>query len=229
MKKTSILFLFLIHLVNISSLEQFVDLDLINRVTPVRYLENGVLFTLNRNIGRRIFIRTDLDNWENDHYFRESLYGVLYLLIPYKQGKSSIKYRINVDGFWIEDPMNHNSSEDNFGILINSINIPSENIYYSRMPLIEQTNNRTRKVTFKYYNPSAREVNFVSSLDNWNTFSNTMERDPNRAGYWTIDLYFRQGSYMYFFLADGRKFIDISNPDNTFISRYDEVSVLNIR
>ncbi len=223
-----LIIIFVVVIYSVSSLERFVDFGLIKKASAPRFLESGILFTLRPGTGQDVFLRTDLDNWEKNHYFKESLYGVQYAFVPYKRGHKVMQYKINADGFWIEDPYNPQTNEDIFGVVINRLSIPASIDYYSRMPIVEKTDSSIKKVTFKYYNPLANEVNFVSSIDNWNSFTNSMARDPAMDGYWTIDMYFKNGSYLYFFLVDGVKVIDIENPSNAFIDRYNEVSVLNV-
>lgn len=215
-----LLFIFLI--IPINSFEKYVDFDLIKKDGPPRFIENGVLFTLPETNGTVAFLRTNIDNWQKDYYFKSSLYNVLYAFVPYSTDIKIIKYKININGYWTSDPNNPEYYPDDLGINLSIIETPDEDMYYEEMPIIEETKNIVKKITFRYYNPYAKEVNFVCSIDNWNHYSHTMKSFNN--GYWEIIKYYTPGTYLYYFLVDGEKKIDVDNPNKYMDEKRGQVS-----
>jgi hypothetical protein len=225
--KTTILLLFLLFTATIAgSLEKFVDFDLINSAGPPRLLDNGILFTLDPDEGRIIFLRTSLDNWEQDYYFRKSLYGILYTFVPYSFSTSKVTYKLNIDGFWETDPNNMSSSVSRHGSTSSVIDVPETVTYHRDYPLIENTDSKVKNVTFFYYNQDATEVNLLTSADNFSPYSHVMKKDRN--GYWTITMPFTRGFYRYYFLVDGKKMSDLENEDHIFDPEIGDVSVFSI-
>ena len=226
MKKTLIIKLFFVILVQlitpIYSYEKYIDFDLLKKEGPPRFVENGILFTLQGDENTIAFLRTNIDNWQKNYYYKLSLYNILYTFVPYKKNIKTLKYKININGYWMSDPNNTQYSSDDLGIDLSSISIPDQEMYYEQMPIIENGKNLIKKTTFKYYNPKAKEVNFVCSIDNWSHYSHSMEYNNN--GYWEITKYFTHGTYLYYFLVDGEKVIDVENPNKLWDEKRGQVS-----
>jgi hypothetical protein len=207
--KRTLIFILLLSTSIFYSYERFVDFDLIKTPGPPRVVENGILFTLAGKENENIFIRTDLDNWTEDHYYKTNLYGVKYVYLKFDYTTTVIKYRININGYWEEDINNANYEEDLFGTKLFVINLSPENKFYNKLPIVEKTDNKIKTVIFKYYNPEASEVNFVNSADNFSEYTYPMTKD--QYGWWTIKKSFTRGKYWYYFLANGKKVNDINN------------------
>ncbi len=225
-KKLTIMALFFFVL-NLNSYEKYIDMDLIKNADKPKLVNDGVLFTFEAKKGSYIFLRTSLDNFSIDHYYKVSQYGIYYTFIKITDDTKSFKYRININGYWINDPYNDNYIEDMYGTYLYVIEIPDEIRYHESMPIIEDTDNKIKKVTFKYYNPSANEVNFVCSVDNWTQYSHPMIKE--KFGYWTITKSFSKGMYLYFFYVDGNHFIDLDNSNKTLDEKKGEVSYFIIK
>ena len=191
------------------SIEKYVDIDLIKKAGPPRYLDSGVLITISPDQGRTVFLRTNADGWKDDHFFHESLFGIKYYIIPYEENVPVIKYKLNMDGFWDRDPNNADFTDDKYGTDISYVKVPEEFLYHKETPLIEMTDNPVKNVIFLYDNPGANEVNFVSSIDNWNQFTHQMKK--NSDGIWEFRMDFKKGTYYYYFIVDEKKIIDNEN------------------
>jgi hypothetical protein len=219
------LFIFFISL-NLFSVEKFVDVELIKKASSPKILTKGILITIPSNIGKHTFLRTNLDNWKNNYYFEKSLYNVYYLVLPYDLKKTEILYKLNIAGNWERDPNNPDFTEDKYGTELSRVQIPSEIVYYQKMPIIEESGESVKKVSFKYFNPNANEVNFVSSVDKWTQFSHSLEKNEN--GYWEISFDFKKGIYGYYFLVDGKKVLDIENENKMWDESVGQVSFFRI-
>lgn len=223
MKRPLIIFFLLIILsIPFASLEKYVDFELIRDVGYPRLLANGVLFTLPENYGSDIYLRTNIDNWEKNYYFKKSLFDIHYTLVPYNLDIDEIKYKINIDGLWETDPYNKEIVNDILGTSISVLKTPKEAIYFYRTPIVEKSKDKIKKVQFKYHNPSARGVNFVCSVDNWCQYSHPMKKNIN--GYWELTKNFTKGKYLYYFFVDGRKVVDLNNNNRLIDKRSGETS-----
>ncbi|MBN2544788.1 MAG: hypothetical protein JXB50_03260 [Spirochaetes bacterium] len=224
------LFIIIIYILIFNKLytyEKYVDFDLLKKASKPRFVNDGILITLPKNYGNTIYLRTSIDNWENDYYFKKSQYEIFYSFIPVKKSTVNINYRINVDGYWETDPYNKNIIEDYIGTKLSSINIPEEVKYYQQLPDIEKTDTYPKKVYFQYYNPEAEEVNLVCSIDNWSPYSNQMKK--NKYGYWEITKYFSKGDYLYYFYVDGNKVLDLNNKKRVWDKFKEQVSFFTIK
>jgi hypothetical protein len=212
--------------VNLYSIEKYVSVDLLRKESSPRFVENGLLITLSKKQAAKVFLRTNIDGWKKDYYFKESLYGILYTIIPYNEKYNKILYKLNFNGYWEKDPNNNNFIEDNYGTEVSYVNMPEDYIYSQKSPKIEQSDGKLKKVIFYYFNPDASDVNFVSFLDKWNQFSHQMYK--NQDGYWEFTMDCKKGYYYYYFLADDKKVIDIENPNKVYDDIAGEVSVFII-
>ncbi|HOV14111.1 MAG TPA: glycogen-binding domain-containing protein [Spirochaetota bacterium] len=208
------------------SIEKYVDIDLVKKAQPPRFLDKGILFTLKEDFGNSIYIRTNIDGWLKSWYFKKNLYGVWCLLLPYDRSKDEFLYKLNVNGFWEIDPDNSEYVEDKYGSPISILKLPKEVYYHQQNPIIESYGDIVKKIKFKYYNPKAKEVNIVTSLDNWSQFANSMVLNDD--GYWEISLNFKKGKYFYYYLVDGKKIVDFDNPNKNWIPDIKEVSVVYV-
>ena len=221
MKKTIILVVIMISAVSAFCLEKYVDIDMIRYASAPRTLDEGFLFTLPPDTGYTIFLRHNGDNWQMDYHFRQNMYKVWCLYLPYSDIKvssqsSGLLYKLNINGFWDNDPNNANFIYDRFHEKISYLRIPADkDNSRKRMPIISESEDRFKKqVTFKYYNPDAKEVSVVCSDTNWAVFSHNMQ--PDKFGYWSISLNFGKGHYCYYFIADWEKVLDDWNPDSEY-------------
>lgn len=225
-KLVNIILLFLLS-TSLYAIEKYVDCDLIKKSSSPRFLPNGILFTLDENFGHNIYLRTNMDGWQKNYHFIKNLYGLWYLVLPYDLNKSEIIYKLNTDGFWETDPNNSEITSDKYGAELSVLSMPKDIIYYQNTPLINDGEEKMKKINFKYYNPYADEVNFVTSLDNWSQYSHSMTL--NSDGYWEITINFRKGKYFYYFLVDGKKVVDMENENKNWISGFEEVSTVIIQ
>ena len=226
-KKFILIGIFLITTVLNYSIEKYINLEFIKKESSPRFLAEGILITISDKQARYSYLRTNIDGWKQNYYFKQSLYGIFYIILPYNLKMSQIQYKLNIDGYWEIDPNNPDYTEDKYGTLISIINLPKECIYNQEMPIIDKIDNKKYKISFKYNNPSAKEVNFVTSIDRWCLYSHPMTL--NEDGYWEISLSFKKGKYYYYFLVNGKKIPDIENPEKTYLPDLGEVSIVEVK
>lgn len=206
----------------LSSLEKYIDEDMLSEHSKAIYTDKGIILTLPEDIGYEVFMKSNLDNWKEKVYFHKNYYGIYYTIIKYTQKVDKVLYKLNINGYWVKDPMNSNYVSDKFGNDISILKIPQDYIYEDKSPFVYYSEELPMKVLFKYYNPEAKSVNFAYSVDNYNVYSHSMKK--NSDGYWEIEKYFTEGNYAYFFFVDGKIVRDYSNNNKKYHPRYGEIS-----
>jgi len=219
--------LLVLNIVSLFSYEKYIDIDLLKKSSPPRYFKDSILLTLDENENSAIYVRTNLDNWKSDHYFKKNLYNVFYLILPYREKTKEIQYKVNINGYWQTDPNNKKYTNDFLGEKISIIDIPEEDFCYNTMPVIKDIDKNLAKMYFRYYNPEAEEVNFICSIDNWCLFSHPMKKNNN--GYWEITKDFSRGIFLYAFLVDGKVISDIENPNKMKNNRGEKISFFSTK
>lgn len=193
-----------------------VDVNQLKTAGSPIFTKDCIILTLPpENAGRQeIFLVTNLDDWEKQHYFDTSLYGVYYCKLPYTD-KTDFVYRLNINGFWTV-PENCISHTDNYGNSLAKVTIPNKVKYFNNSPEIEEITERggqVKKVTFRVYAPNASIVNLLCSNANFSPFTYAMTKDS--AGYWEVSLPLSTGNYSYCYFIDNVQELDINNPDKT--------------
>ena len=209
------------------SYEKYVDLDLVKEAGPPRFIDNGILFTLPLDDQTDVYLRTNLDNWQNNHQYKPNLYNVLYVFIPLNHETVMVKYKININGYWITDPYNTEFTTDEYGTRISLLRVPNEDLFYEKTPIILENETVIKEVIFKYFDSEASDVNFVCSIDNWSEYSHPMKK--NTDGVWEITKSFTKGTYMYYFLVNGNIVTDINNDKKLWDKRRGQVSFFTIK
>ena len=225
--KLLLIFLAVFSQINLNSIERYTDPDMIKSATTPIYMPDGVIITLPPDIGQTVFIRTDMDNWRSDFYFNKSFYGIYYIKLKYPQNSDRILFRINADGFWLDENAGSDSTTDKFGTQLAIRRLPAELANLKKDPVIENFDERLKHVTFQFYSPDATEVNLVCSTNNFSIINYSMQRDSK--GYWQIKLPMGCGEYFYYFLENGKKRVDINNPARKFDSLHGQLSVVTVR
>lgn len=206
-----------------------VDVHTLKEATSPIFTKDGIIITMPpENAGRqKMFLVTDLDNWEKQYHFNTSLYGVYYCRLPYT-GKNDFVYRLNINGFWTI-PTSSASYTDNYGNQLAKITIPDEVKYFNGSPEIEEINeggNTVKKVTFRVYAPQASTVNLLCSSANFSPFTYAMVKDS--AGFWEISLPLSTGNYSYCYFVDTVRELDINNPKKTLAPGLGRMSAFRV-
>lgn len=229
MKKIFILVFLLTANIFLSSnkIERYIDPDMIRQAAPPIFTDKGVIITLPPEIGYQVFIRTDLDGWKNNHYFKRSFFGIYYCFLEYDFDRTSIRYRININGFWDTNPMGGEIRTDYHGNAFSILRYPEELHFIRKTPIVKNISGPGNLAVFRIYAPEASQVNLVFSGSNFSTFANPMRNRGN--GYWEIELKVDRGVYSYYFLVDGRKHIDSDNNDLIYDPIMGSLSKLTVK
>lgn len=209
------------------SIERYVNPDMIKKSGPPMFTDKQIIITLPETGIYSAFLRTDIDHWKTDHHFNKSYYGIYYCTIDYPKNMNRILYRLNVNGFWDADRSVNDYYTDNYGNDFSILDVPDSIKYVKNTPEINEVTDSAKKVTFRIYAPNANEVNLLCSNTGYSRFANRMT--INSDGYWEIDMIFGPGRYGYYFMVDGKKYIDIGNKEKVYDTVLGQLSSIVIR
>ena len=199
---------------------------LVDAKSPV-FIDNQILFTYfesNKYI-RRVAIAFDSDNYSEIYPFMKNENNVFFFARKIPVNLNSIKYRLIVDGVWMNDPQNSNTvfSSDKFPV--SSIDIPRKYTEETDSPIIGTNKN----VNFIYRDRTNKNVYLAGNFNNWDPFMFKMKEDQKDPGTYKISLRLSPGVHYYKFIADGVSIQDPKNPKKAYNSRGNAVSVISLQ
>lgn len=175
-----------------------------DEATPPEMFENLLIlsYTSNRPV-RFAGAAFAHEDYRKVHTFFVNEHHVFILAVPLPEGQATITYRLIIDGLWIADPVNSNSTKDRTGTKLSVFNIPySKQIQFG--PII--SNNA---VQFTFMSDYGKSVYISGSFNNWNPFLHKMEE--TMPGVYTISLALKPGTHYYCFYENGEKRLDSEN------------------
>ncbi len=165
----------------------------------------GVRFTYKNPAAKAVFVAGEFNNWSqaSDPMLKQKD-GSWLLIKKLPAGKH--QYKFIVDGNWLPDPSNPNTTDDSFGGVNSVIEIARAGSQGGGAVGPRRTKDG---VEFTYINPNAQSVSIAGSFNNWNTRANAMTKDKD--GRWKASVSLRPGKYQYKFVVDGNWLEDPSN------------------
>lgn len=155
--------------------------SVLNMGETVRFKLNGF------ENAKKIYVAGDFNNWKPDELMLKKKQDAWVLSMVLGAGNYS--YRFIVDGKWMPDPMNPNSSIEN----------GQTNSFIAVKP----------NHTFKLSDYSgANTVRLAGTFNDWNRNGYKLARKGDD---WTVSLYLKPGKYLYKFIVDGKWIIDPGN------------------
>ena len=136
---------------------------------------------------KNIVLTGDFNAWNTGELFMEKIPGGWQLY--YVLGPGNYEYKFIVDGKWMTDPANPNTTGS--GETQNSFLALKSNYVFK----------------LDHY-PDAKKVNVAGSFNGWNGDNFSMVK---KDGKWTFPIYLKPGKYSYKFLVDGKWILDPGN------------------
>jgi len=164
------------------------------------------------------------ENYTKLHTFSLNKHGIYVLAYPFPEDKNILKYRIVKDGLWMPDPNNPNSTTDNRGIRISTINLPETKQFPDDSPIILHKEN---KVRFIYRGDPGKRIFVVGDFNNYDPFMNHMQEMEQ--GIYAATVRMRPGTHYYFFSVNGEKVIDPKNSSYAYDYEGSQVNKLHLR
>jgi len=156
---------------------------------------------------RFVGARFETEDYTVLHAFSRNQYGVYVLDYQVPENTPVIRYRLVVDGLWLNDPSNPETQPDDQGNLISLFTIEKEPL----RPIINPRREADGSVTFMFRGQPARRVTIQGDFNNWDPFvSQLVETAP---GVYRINLRLLPGGHWYRFFTDGHRLLDRYNTD----------------
>ena len=174
-----------------------------------------------------VFLAGEFNNWSDTASPLANKDGVWSLALDLAEG--SYQYKFVVDGNWLADPNNANTSDDGFGGQNSLVTVAAGvdkmdagaavaggAVVAGAAAPIAQTAQAASggqvAVTFTHEAPGAAGVYVAGDMNGWSDSSDLM---TNTDGVWSLVLNLDPGDYAYKFVIDGSWTQDANNPNST--------------
>jgi 1,4-alpha-glucan branching enzyme len=173
-----------------------------------RMVEDVLLLTLKPGTRTRfVGVRFAHESWKVLHPYAVNDNGVFVLDYPVPEGVREIRYKIVVDGLWMADPTNPAVQTDAVGNEVSVFTLEKEPLRLVLNPRRESDGG----ITFVFRGAPGRRVSIAGDFNFWDPFVDTLvESAP---GMYRITLHAPTGEHWYFFFTDGRRILDMFNPE----------------
>lgn len=173
-------------------------------------------FVLNRNLIlsykadhpiRFVGAAFEHEDYKKVHTFVTNEYDVFILAYPLSTERTTIRYRIVVDGLWMTDPNNPSYFLDEHAIRISEFTVPE----IPEEPITGPKITDSGEVTFYFKGREDASVFLTGNFNNWDPFM--YEMDEINKGFYSITLPLSPGEYYYSFIVGARILLDPFNYD----------------
>lgn len=180
----------------------------IDRAAPPQYLDRQVLLSYQsgkpvRLVGAR-FAHEDYGVF---HIYVRNTNNVFLLLLDVPAGVEELRYRLVVDGLWINDPFNPRHEEDAFGRVFSLFDLQDRPAPEPVSPEIH----REGSVTFFFHTLPDRAVSVAGDFNNWDPFWDRMREI--RPGEYRLTVRMPPGQHFYYYIVNGRRVLDPINQE----------------
>jgi hypothetical protein len=156
---------------------------------------------------RFVGARFETEDYTVLHPFSKNQYGVYVLDYEVPENTRVIRYRLVVDGLWVNDPSNADSQPDFQGNLISVFTLEKE----PERIILNPRREADGSVTFVFHGPPGRSVTIQGDFNNWDPFVNKLAEI--KPGVYRITLHLLPGGHWYRFFSDGQRLLDRYNSD----------------
>ena len=146
---------------------------------------------------KTVVVAGDFNGWEPDRLMEYNNTNFLSYYWDERLPKGKYKYKLLVDGIWINDPNNTNITFDESGQAISYFELKEDFIPYKTFPLWLSNDVYLFRVT----SPSANNVYLTGDFNNWNPYSHKLSKKGG--GEFEITMRLKDGLYIYCFIVDG--------------------------
>lgn len=199
------------------------DITGLTRAAAPHVVGNYVLFTYPARASVRLVgIAFASQDFRTVHTFYRNQHGVFFYLYPIPPGRSSLVYRIVVDGLWRSDPENPHTITDQSGIALSKFDIPARRQAITKSPIVKPNG----EVQFFFKAPSGENVTVAGDFNGWDPFMDPLTRDKN--GFYTTTLRIPAGTHAYYFVSNGTPIADPLDPRVDYRPDGTKVSVFTV-
>lgn len=157
--------------------------------------------------GRFIGARFAHEGYAVLHPYARNDNGVFVLDYQVPEGVREIRYRMVVDGLWMNDPANLSSETDELGNAISVFTIEREPARTLLNPKLEADGG----LTFTYRGQAGLRISIAGDFNDWDPFIDFLQEI--QPGLFRITLRVLPGRHFYYFYSNGSRIIDPANPE----------------
>jgi hypothetical protein len=156
---------------------------------------------------RSVLARFAHESWAVVHPLARNEHGVFVLDWEIPEGLREIRYRLWIDGQAMTDPSNPDVQVDAAGIAASVVTLHGD----IPRALVTPRREGDGSLTFVYRGTPARRVALVGDFNAWDPFADALvEREP---GTYALTVRLPPGRHWYYFFVEGRRTIDVHNPE----------------
>lgn len=210
------------HAFSVSPLTLEITIQGIDESQPPRLVGDVVIFSYKPMTPVRfVGARFANENYSVLHIYSRNENGVFVLDYPLSEGIRELRYRMVVDGLWMNDPANPDTELDPLGNVISLYTLKAEPSFAVLNP---QTGSDGR-VTFEFHGRPGQRVSIMGDFNDWDPFTDPLS--DVRPGIFRITLRVLSGRHFYVFFTEGRKTLDPYNsetgtdPDGNPVNYFD--------
>lgn len=179
----------------------------IDRAQAPRMIDDVLLLTFREDRpARAVAARFAHEGYRVLHPFSRNEYGVFVLDYPVPEGAREIRYRIVVDGLCRSDPSNPRVETDPLGTEFSLVVLEREPVRAILNPRREPDG----KISFTFRGSPSKRVAIAGDWNGWDPFMDFLTE--MESGVYKINLRLLPGRHWYYFVSDGRRMLDMSNP-----------------
>jgi hypothetical protein len=194
------------------------------------FLRKGVLFTYNGLSNAEVEVCGNFSSWKCIPMTRNR-YGIFFKLIPTdlfgrnEERIQKFEYKFRIDGIFDYDPSNPNREEDGKGSFFSTYTIEKQdfekNITYKIIDREIDEDLDFKTVEFQIYNPNASTIALVGDFNQWNPEHDYLSKKKN--GVFSLRKKLRPGTYLYYYIVDGKPSLDIFNHETRYRAETEEL------
>jgi hypothetical protein len=180
----------------------------IDRAGPPQFLDRQVLLSYQKSEPVRLVgARFAHEDYRIFHFYFRNEHEVFLLLLDVPEEVEELRYRLVVDGLWINDPFNPSSDEDAFGRVFSLFSLQDRPARAAVSPEIH----REGSVTFFFQTLPDRAVSVAGDFNNWDPFWHRMQE--TKPGQYRLTVRMPPGQHFYYYIVNGQRVLDPINQD----------------
>lgn len=194
------------------------------------YVAKGILFTVKAPFAKEVFFISDVYDFKRKPMRRgkKGVWYYLYIPEPYGFNKPSqkLRYKFEVDGFYIVDETHQERENDGVGGSISLYYLTEDDLEAKTGTLLGKTMGYGREVLFRVKAPNAKEVSLLGSFNQWNSQMDRLEEE--KPGIFVIRKHLPFGEHYYLYQIDGKKQFDLNSKETRYHPVLGRVSYLKV-
>jgi hypothetical protein len=146
---------------------------------------------------------------------------VYFLFVPLTRDIEALqllRYRLIVDGTWIEDPLNPAYEVKISGRRVSLASLPAEREILPISPEIRSIDetSRSKLVQFRFFGDPGQQVYLAGSFNNWDPFMYPLREKAGNPGEYELTIRLLPGEYHYNYYYRGRRIKDPLNVRSSY-------------